>query len=129
MSGIFSTPRPAAPDPRMRRLQPASAGWSAGEAACLGGVFVDASDVRGAALAATIAIVRPLPSVLLAPTMAAVAADRSLDGLLRWTLAVRLVAVGLLAAAPLVSGPFVLLAALVAVDSVPATFLRPLRGA
>jgi hypothetical protein len=129
MSGIVSTLRRAASDPRMRRLQLASAGWSAGEAAYLVGVFVYAYDVGGAALVATIAIVRTLPSVLLAPTMAAVAADRSIDGLLRWTLAVRLVAVGLLAAATLVSGPFVLIAALVAVDSVAATFLRPLRGA
>jgi hypothetical protein len=129
MPGTLSTLRRAASDPGMRRLQFASAGWAAGEAAYLVGLFVVAYEAGGPGLIAAIAVIRTLPSVLLAPTMSALVSDRAVDSSLRATLVVRVVSVAALAAALVVGAPFVVVGVLVAVDSIAATLLRPLRGA
>jgi hypothetical protein len=129
MPGTLSTLRRAASDPGMRRLQFASAGWAAGEAAYLVGLFVLAYEAGGAGLIAAIAVIRTLPSVLLAPTMSALVSDRAVDASLRATLLVRVVCVAALAATLVAVAPFVVVGILVAIDSIAATLLRPLRGA
>jgi len=116
-------------DPDMRRLQLASASWSAGEAAYLVGLFVFAYVASGPGGVAIVAVIRTVPSVILAPTMAALASDRSVDRSIRWTLGVRLVTVAALAGALIVGWPIVVVYALAGMDSVAATFLRPLRNA
>ena len=113
----------------MRRLQIASVSWATGEAAYLVGLFVIAYDLGGPGSVAVIAVIRTLPSVVLAPTMAAMASGRRTDASLRWTLLVRVTSVTALALGLLAGGPLLLLAGLVALDSIAATFLRPLRGA
>ena len=116
-------------DPDMRRLQLASASWSAGEAAYLVGLFVFAYVANGPGGVAIVAVIRTVPSVIFAPTMAALASDRSVDRSIRWTLGVRLVTVAALAGALIVGWPIVVVYALAGMDSVAATFLRPLRNA
>lgn len=112
----------------MRRLQVASAAWAAGEAAYLVGVFVYAYDVGGPAGVATIAVLRTVPSVVLAPLLTGIAGDRPLDWLLRLTLTVRVVTVlggAALLSAEAATAPIYLL---LAIDAVAATLLRPIRG-
>jgi hypothetical protein len=129
MSTTVATLSRAASDPDMRRLQVASAAWSAGEAAYLVGVFVVAYEVAGPLAVSAVAVIRTVPSVVLAPTMAALAADRPVDRSLRWTLAVRFVTVALLGWALWSDASSIIAGLLVAIDSIAATFLRPLRGA
>ena len=114
--------------PDMRRLQLASASWSAGEAAYLVGLFVFAYAASGPGGVALVAIIRTVPSVVLAPTMAALTSGRPADDSLRATLAVRIAAVALLAVALAAGLPEPLVYLLAALDSIAATFLRPLRG-
>jgi hypothetical protein len=113
----------------MRRLLSASFAWSAGDAAYLVGLLVWSYQFAGAGAVALVAVVRTVPSVFLAPAMAALAADRPVDRNLRWTLAVRVAAVAALGGVLLVDGPVVVALVLAGVDSIAATFLRPLRAA
>jgi hypothetical protein len=129
VSSLLPTLRRAAADPEMRRLQLASFAWSAGEAAYLVGLFVAAYLAAGAASVAAIAVIRTVPSVVLAPWMATVAARRAVDSAIRWSLGIRIAAVAGLAGAIAIELPLVVPAVLVAIDSVVATLLRPLRGA
>jgi hypothetical protein len=129
MRRTLATFRRAAADPATRRLLFASFAWSAGDAAYLVGLLVWAYAFAGAGAVALVAVVRTVPSIVLAPTLAALAADRPIDRILRLTLVVRVVTVALLAGVLLVDGPVVVALVLAAVDSIAATFLRPLRGA
>jgi hypothetical protein len=113
----------------MRRLQLASAGWAAGEAAYLVGLLVYAYQVGGPALVAAIAVIRTVPSVVLAPVMTALIGERAVDSSVRLTLVVRVVSVAGLAVALVAGAPLLVVGMLVAIDSIAATLLRPLRGA
>jgi hypothetical protein len=129
MRRTLATLRRAAADPAMRRLLTASFAWSAGDAAYLVGLLVWAYAVAGPGAVALVAIVRTVPSIVLAPTMAALAADRPVDRNLRSTLVVRVISVAMLGGLLLVDGPVLAVLILVAIDGIAATFLRPLRGA
>jgi Cyclic nucleotide-binding domain len=115
-------------DPAMRRLQVASAAWSAGEAAYLVAVFVFAFTIGGPGAVAVVAILRTAPSVVLAPLVTNLAGARRADDLLRATLSVRLVVVILAGIAMVVGMPALVVYGLVAIDAVAATLLRPIRG-
>jgi hypothetical protein len=128
MRRTLATLRRAAADPAMRRLLSASFAWSAGDAAYLVGLLVWAYAFAGPGAVALVAVVRTVPSIFLAPTMAALAADRPVDGNLRWTLSVRVVAVAALGTVLLVDGPVVVALVLAGIDSIAGTFLRPLRA-
>lgn len=128
MRRILATLRRAAADPAMRRLLSASFAWSAGDAAYLVGLLVWAYAFAGPAAVALVAVVRTVPSIFLAPTMAALAADRPIDRNLRWTLSVRVLAVAALGAMLVVDGPVVVALVLAGIDSIAGTFLRPLRA-
>lgn len=112
----------------MRRLQIASAAWSAGEAAYLVGVFIYAYANDGAAGVASVAVLRTVPSVILAPVVTALAGRLRADLLLRTTLAVRVASVVVTAGLLVGNAPQLAIYALVAVDAVAATLLRPIRG-
>jgi hypothetical protein len=112
----------------MRRLQVASAAWSAGEAAYLVAVFVFAFNIGGPGAVAFVAILRTAPSVVLAPLITTLAGARRADDLLRWTLSVRLASVVLAGIAMVVETPALVVYGLVAIDAVAATLLRPIRG-
>ena len=114
--------------PPMRRLQLASASWSAGEAAYLVAVFVYAYGIDGPAAVATVAVLRTVPSVALAPLLTTAAGGLAADTLLRLALVVRVVAVGLTAVLLLAQAPSIAIYLPVAVDAVAATLLRPIRG-
>ncbi len=124
----LATLRRALAHPPMRRLQLASAAWSAGEAAYLVGLFVYTYAATGAGGVALIAAIRTLPSVVLAPAMAALASQGAEDRALRATLVARIVSVALLGLLMATGGSAMIAFGLVAADSVAATFLRPLRG-
>jgi hypothetical protein len=129
MRRTIATFRRAAADPAMRRLLLASFAWSAGDAAYLVGLLVWAYTVAGPGAVALVAVIKSVPSVVLAPAMAALAADRPIDRNLRWTLVVRVASVAILGGLLVVDGPVVAVLAFVAVDGIAATFLRPLRSA
>ena len=129
MRRTFATFRRAAADPATRRLLFASFAWSAGDAAYLVGLLVWAYTFAGAGAVALVAVVRTVPSIVLAPALAALAADRPIDGILRLTLVVRVVSVALLAGVLVVDGPVIAALVLAGIDSIAATFLRPIRGA
>ena len=129
MRRTLATFRRAAADPATRRLLVASFAWSAGDAAYLVGLLVWAYAFAGAGAVALVAIVRTVPSIVLAPALAALAADRPIDGVLRLTLVVRVVSVALLAAILVLDGSVVVALVLAGIDSIAATLLRPLRGA
>jgi hypothetical protein len=114
--------------PPMRRLQVASAAWSAGEAAYLVGLFVYAYSIGGPASVAAIAVLRTLPSVVLAPVLTLVTRARSAESLLRAILVLRVGCVAVTAVGLAMNAPIFLGYALVAVDAVAATLLRPIRG-
>jgi hypothetical protein len=129
MRRTFATFRRAAADPATRRLLFASFAWSAGDAAYLVGLLVWAYTFAGAGAVALVAVVRTVPSIVLAPALAAMAADRPIDGILRLTLVIRVVSVALLAAVLVLDGSVLVALVLAGIDSIAATFLRPLRGA
>ena len=112
----------------MRRLQVASAAWSAGEAAYLVAVFVFAFNIGGPGAVAFVAILRTAPSVVLAPLITTLGGARRADDLLHWTLSVRLASVILAGIAMVVDMPALVVYGLVAIDAVAATLLRPIRG-
>ena len=115
-----------------RRLEVASALWSAGEAIYLVGLVVFAFRVGGPSAIALVAVLQSLPSVVLAPLLTAATGRFSRGGVLRAILVVRVLAVAL--AAVLLAGGIGDDAALVvfvlaAVDGLASTLLRPIRGA
>jgi hypothetical protein len=115
-------------DPAMRRLQVASAAWSAGEGAYVVSVLVFAFQTGGAGAVALLTILRTAPSIVLVPTITTLAGARRADELLRATLAVRLVSVLLAGAAVVAVTPALVVYVLVAIDSVAGTLLQPIRG-
>ncbi len=115
-------------DPAMRRLQIASAAWSAGEGAYVVSVLVFAFTTGGAGAVAFVTILRTAPSIVLVPLLTALAGRRRADDLLRATLSVRLVCVVLAGTAVVADAPSLAVYLLVAVDSVVGTLLQPIRG-
>jgi cyclic nucleotide-binding protein len=115
-------------DPAMRRLQLASAAWSAGEGAYIVSVLVFAFTTGGAGAVAFVTILRTAPSIVLVPLITALAGARRADDLLRVTLSVRLGCVLLAGAAVVAGAPAIVVYVLVAIDSVVGTLLQPIRG-
>jgi hypothetical protein len=115
-------------NPPMRRLQVASVAWSAGEAAYLVGLFVHAYSIGGPASVATIAVLRTVPSVGLAPVLTVLTRARSAESLLRATLVFRVACVAATAALLAADAPTLVIYGLVAADAIGATLLRPIRG-
>lgn len=113
----------------MRRLQVASASWSAADAAYLVGLYVFMYAVGGAGSVAIVAIVRTVPSIVLAPSVAALASRYPADAAMRTTLVVRLVIVSALAWVVATDGALWVAYALAVIDSVATTLLRALRAA
>jgi Cyclic nucleotide-binding domain len=114
--------------PPMRRLQVASASWSAGDAAYLVGLYVFMYAVGGAGSVALVAIVRTVPSIVLAPLVAAIASGHPADRALRTTLVVRLAIVAGLAWVVGTDGPLLLAYALAIIDSLATNLSRALRA-
>jgi hypothetical protein len=114
--------------PPMRRIQMASAAWSAGEASYLVGVFIYAYDQAGPSGVAWVAVLRTIPSVVLAPVVTAIAGRLPTDRLLRGILAVRVASVVATVILLVGQAPELAIYGLVAIDAVAATLLRPLRG-
>ena len=115
-------------DPAMRRLQVASAAWSAGEGAYVVSVLVFAFQTGGAGAVALVTILRTAPSIVLVPLITTLAGPRRADELLRATLMVRIACVLLAGAAVVAATPPLVVYVLVAVDSVVGTVLQPIRG-
>jgi hypothetical protein len=115
-------------DPAMRRLQVASAAWSAGEGAYIVSVLVFAFATGGAGAVAFVTILRTAPSIVLVPLLTGLAGGRRADEMLRATLGVRLVCVFLAGTAVVAGAPGLVVYVLVAVDSVVGTLLQPIRG-
>jgi hypothetical protein len=115
-------------DPAMRRLQVASAAWSAGEGAYVVSVLVFAFQTGGAGAVAFVTILRTAPSIVLVPLITTLAGARRADELLRATLIVRIACVLLAGAAVVAATPPLVVYVLVAVDSVVGTVLQPIRG-
>ena len=126
--GPWQVLRSTLSDPSMRRLQVASAAWSAGEGAYIVSVLVFAFDIGGAGAVAFVTILRTAPSIVLVPLLTALAGTRRADDLLRTTLAVRLGCVLLAGLAVVADTPALVVYLLVAVDSVVGTLLQPIRG-
>jgi hypothetical protein len=112
----------------MRRLQVASAAWSAGEGAYVVSVLVFAFQTGGAGAVAFLTILRTAPSIVLVPSITTLAGGHRADDLLRSTLVVRLLCVLLAGAAVVAGAPALVVYLLVAVDSVAGTLLQPIRG-
>ena len=115
-------------DPAMRRLQVASAAWSAGEGAYVVSVLVFAFETGGAGAVAFVTILRTAPSIVLVPLITTLAGRRRADELLRATLVVRIGCVLLAGAAVVAASPPLVVYVLVAIDSVVGTVLQPIRG-
>ena len=115
-------------DPGMRRLQVASAAWSAGEGAYVVSVLVFAFQTGGAGAVALVTILRTAPSIVLVPLITTLAGARPADELLRATLIVRIACVLVAGAAVVAATPPLVVYVLVAVDSVVGTVLQPIRG-
>jgi hypothetical protein len=126
--GPFRVLRSTLSDPAMRRLQLASAAWSAGEGAYVVSVLVFAFQTGGAGAVALLTILRTAPSVVLVPSITTLAGSRRADDLLRTTLVTRLACVLLAGAAVVAGAPALVVYLLVAVDSVVGTLLQPIRG-
>ena len=113
----------------MRRLQIASASWSAADAAYLVGLYVFMYAVGGAGSVAIVAIVRTVPSIVLAPLVAALASRQPADRVMRATLILRIAVVSVLAWVVGADGALWLAYILAVIDSVATTLLRALRAA
>jgi Cyclic nucleotide-binding domain len=114
--------------PPMRRLQVASASWSAGDAAYLVGLYVFMYAVGGAGSVAVVAIVRMVPSIVLAPVVAAIASGHPADRALRATLVLRFAVVSGLAWVVGTDGPLSLAYLLAVIDSLATNLSRALRA-
>jgi hypothetical protein len=126
--GPFRVLRSTLSDPAMRRLQIASAAWSAGEGAYVVSVLVFAFQTGGAGAVAFVTILRTAPSIVLVPLITTLAGARRADELLRATLVVRIACVLLAGAAVLAATPPLVVYVLVTIDSVVGTVLQPIRG-
>ena len=111
----------------LRNLQLASVAWSAAEAAYLVGLLVLAHADGGTAAVAFVAVIRSLPSVVLAPALMAATDRVERDLLLRMVLAARLLCVVGATAFVIGGGPPPVIYLLCAVDAIAAALLRPLR--
>jgi hypothetical protein len=112
----------------MRRLQVASASWSAADAAYLVGLFVFMYAVGGAGSVAIVAIVRTVPSIVLAPLVAAIASRYPADQAMRTTLVIRFAIVAGLAWVVGTDGSLWLAYLFAVIDSIATTLLRALRA-
>jgi hypothetical protein len=123
--------RPARPfaDRPTRHLEIASAAWTAAEAVYLVGLVVSAYRAGGPSAVAFVALLQSLPSVVLAPVVLSLAEAVPRERLLRAVLMVRVVCIGLAGVAVGVDGALGVVYALVAIDAVASTLLRPLRSA
>jgi hypothetical protein len=126
-SPSFDAVRQIAGNRGLRNLQLASVAWSAAEAAYLVGLLVLAHADGGTAAVALVAVIRSLPSVVLAPLLIAASAALARDRLLRLVLAVRVGCVVGATSLVVVDGPIPPIYFLGAVDAVAAALLRPLR--
>jgi hypothetical protein len=120
--------RPFADRPT-RHLEIASAAWTAAEAVYLVGLVVSAYRAGGPSAVAFVALLQSLPSVVLAPMVLSLAEVVPRERLLRAVLVVRVVCIGLAGVAVGVDGALGVVYALVAIDAVASTLLRPLRSA
>ncbi|HEX5148550.1 MAG TPA: cyclic nucleotide-binding domain-containing protein, partial [Candidatus Limnocylindrales bacterium] len=84
--------------------------------------------IGGPAAVATVAVLRTVPSVALAPLLTTAARGLAADTMLRLTLVVRVVAIAMTAILLLARAPSTAIYLPVAVDAVAATLLRPIRG-
>ncbi len=114
-------------NPGLRALQLASVAWSAGEATYLVGLLVLAHADGGPPAVALVAVIRSLPSVVLAPLLLAATEAVPRDRLLRLVLVARALCVVGATWFVLSGGPIPLIYGLAAVDAVAAALLRPLR--
>lgn len=121
-------PRPLAARPT-RRLEAASAAWTAAESVYLVGLVVFAYRAGGPPAVALVALLQSLPSVVLAPLVLSLTETMPRERLLRGVLVVRFVAVGLAGIVLAADGVAALVYVLAAVDAVASTLLRPLRSA
>jgi MFS family permease len=113
----------------LRRLQLASLAWSTAEAAYLVGLLIVAYQLGGTPAVAALAILRTLPSVVLAPALTSFLDRTPADRQLRGVLGVRVAVVALLGAVLVAGASIEAVFVLAAIDSIAATLLRPIRGA
>ncbi len=113
----------------LRRLQLASVTWASGEAAYLVGLLVVAYQAGGTTSVALLAVIRALPSVVLAPLLAAAANRLPPATQLRLVLGVRVATMTLATVFLVAGGDPTLVFVLAGIDAVAAAVLRPIRGA
>jgi MFS family permease len=110
------------------RLELASFLWMAAEACYLVGLLVLAYEEGGTGSVAVVAVLRALPSVVLAPLALSLADRVARDRLLRVVVVLRLACVVALSALVLATAALSGVFAFAAVDAVAASLLRPLRA-
>ncbi len=111
-----------------RALELASTAWAAGEAAYVVGLLVFAYRVGGPGSVGLVGMLQALPSVVLAPLLMAATSGVSRPALAVGVLTLRVATVGLAAVLLVLDGPAVAVFALVTVDALASTLLRPIRG-
>ena len=119
---VSDGPRPT------RWLEVGSALWTTAEAIYLVGLIVYAFGVGGAPLVALVTVLQSLPSVVLAPAFMGATTRMRRPQLLAGVLTVRCVTVAAAGILLATNGPVVGVLALVAIDGLASTVLRPVRG-
>lgn len=127
-SGLLGVLRDAAGNADLRRLQLGSVAWASGEAAYVVGLTVVVFQMGGTGAVAVLAVIRALPSVIVAPIVTALADRVPPDTQLRVVLGARVAVVALATIVLLGGGATALLLLLAGIDAVAATLLRPIRG-
>jgi hypothetical protein len=120
--------RQVAANAGLLRLEAASLAWSTAEATYLIGLLVLAYEAGGTTSVAFIAVLRALPSVVLAPLIMSLTAALPRDRLLRLVVAVRVACVVAATIEVVAGAPPASIYALAAIDAVAASLLRPLRA-
>jgi MFS family permease len=120
--------RQVAANPALLRLELGSLAWSTADATYLVGLFVLAYEEGGTAAVAFVAVIRSLPSVVLAPLVMALADRTSRDRLLRVVLAIRVAVVVAATIGVVVGAAPAIIYILGGVDAVGGAVLRPTRA-
>lgn len=128
-SGLLGVLREAVSNPGLRRLQAASAAAATGEAAYVVGLTVVVYQLGGVAAVAALAVVRALPSVVVAPVLASAMDRLAPDRQLRLVLGTRVALVALATASLVIGASIEILVALAGLDAVASTLVRPIRSA
>jgi Cyclic nucleotide-binding domain len=127
-SGLIGVLHEALGNAGLRRLQAASAAAATGEAAYVVGLTVIVYQLGGVAAVAALAVVRALPSVVVAPVLVSAMDRIAADRQLRLVLGTRVALVSLATLALAGGASIEVLVGLAGVDAVASTLLRPIRS-